>query len=441
MARKTEGRIFRRGNAVNWHADYTINGKRIKQVLRDNNGNTITDKETAEKMLADLLNPLKLNDKIEQARVLVSAVVQLEEKAKETTVPLIPIAQVWKNFISSPNRSDCGDRTLSDYAGYWRLFAAWLDSRKETIPAMQEITAEVAAQYATELTMRRVSAGTYNKHITFLKMLFRVMAKNAGMPVNPFGEIKLKKNKINSRRELTLEELYKVLDSATGKLALLLGLGTFTGLRLGDCCTLQWSEIDLRQRIIRRRPNKTANSSDDPVVIGIPSPLYNRLSEIPVKLHRGYLLPEYAEKYNFVNVNGHCVKRGEITNEIQRHFKACGIRTGRDGTGDGTGKRAVVEVGFHSLRHTYVSLHAMNGTPAAIIQRNVGHANPAMTEHYTHISVQTARQIASALEKPFAAVESKDELNVLLESMNAQNWEEIKQQLLMMARNGIISMP
>lgn len=60
------------------------------------------------------------------------------------------------------------------------------------------------------------------------------------------------------------------------------------------------------------------------------------------------------------------------------------------GTGKGTGKRAVIAVGFHSLRHTYVSLHAERGTPAAMIQNIVGHSNLAMTRHYTHVNTELA---------------------------------------------------
>ena len=56
-----------------------------------------------------------------------------------------------------------------------------------------------------------------------------------------------------------------------------------------------------------------------------------------------------------------------------------------------------MEYGFHSLRYSYISHNAEAGTPAAIIQRNAGHANPAMTEHYTRISDAAAVKYAQAL--------------------------------------------
>jgi len=44
----------------------------------------------------------------------------------------------------------------------------------------------------------------------------------------------------NSRRELTIEELRRVCNAATGELRTLLAIGTYTGLRLGDAATLRW---------------------------------------------------------------------------------------------------------------------------------------------------------------------------------------------------------
>ena len=61
-------------------------------------------------------------------------------------------------------------------------------------------------------------------------------------------------------------------------------------------------------------------------------------------------------------------------------FAAAGIET----QSKKEGERAKVDVGFHSLRHTFVSLSANAGAPLAIVQAIVGHSNPAMTRHYFH---------------------------------------------------------
>ena len=119
---------------------------------------------------------------------------------------------------------------------------------------------------------------------------------------------------------------------------------------------------------------------------------------------QGYVLPVFAEEY----LEG---KNAKINRLVLSHFEACGIHTVKAGTGtreirDDSGKivrravRAVVEYGFHSLRYSYISHNAEIGTPAAVIQKNAGHANPAMTEHYTRISDRAAVQYANAMKLP-----------------------------------------
>ena len=57
----------------------------------------------------------------------------------------------------------------------------------------------------------------------------------------------------------------------------------------------------------------------------------------------------------------------------------------------------MVDVGFHSLRHTFVSLSLNAGVPIAVVQAIVGHSNPAMTRHYFHQSEATLVSAVSAL--------------------------------------------
>ncbi len=60
-------------------------------------------------------------------------------------------------------------------------------------------------------------------------------------------------------------------------------------------------------------------------------------------------------------------------------------------------KRKRPEAGFHSLRHTFVSLCAAGGDPQSVVQALVGHGSPAMTAHYTHVGVDAAKSAVLAL--------------------------------------------
>ena len=211
-----------------------------------------------------------------------------------------------------------------------------------------------------------------------------------------------------------MEQIATLIQNAQGELRLLIALGYFTGLRFGDCCTLLWREVDLVRRVIERIPRKTKHTRKDSkesiVKVGIPDFLYRMLAEIPENCRKGYVLPRFGADYDRgadANLNGIVIG----------HFQRCGIRTNKLGTGTNfdengkphkTGKRAVVEFGFHSLRYSYISHNAEMGTPAAVIQRNAGHSNPAMTAHYVKISDRAAVEYANVLQLPQAQEDDAD---------------------------------
>jgi integrase len=363
--------------------------------------------------------------------------------------PPLLIDDAWGAYLKSQERPDTGEATLKYYAGYWGVFAKWLTRTKPTAKFLQDVTSETALSYATNLSSGKMSPNTYNKHISFLTLFFRVIAEPARIEENPFERIRKKKLKTNVRRELSIAELKDLLEKATGELQTLFYIGTFTGLRLGDCCTLKWGEVDLDRGLINRIPNKTASRSSKPIMVGIPSPLYAKFTETPKSKRKGYVLPKYAALYTYRNQDGRTTQQAEISNEIQAHFTFCEIQTHREGTGfvknpktgkpESTGKRAVVEVGFHSLRHTYVSLHAERGTSQAVIQANVGHGSPSMTAHYTHIGEAAARQAATALDYGIIDAEFKMVTRAPLPkpvveklvSMTADTWEKIRDELVL----------
>jgi integrase len=431
--------------------EYRVNGQRVRQRLIDSQGHAITERRKAEKERARILAPFAAKETVEQLRTIQAKLAGAETvyaQAIDEANPPLSIAHAWDAYLKSPDRPESGEGTMRNYIGQWNRFEKWTKLQTPKPLTLRDITPKTAQDYAATLNGGTVSPNTYNKHIAFLRLFFRVLTDAAGLKENPFDKIRSKNLKTNSRRELTIAELKKILEGATGEMQTLLYIGTFTGLRLGDCCTLTWGETDLDRGLIKRIPNKTAKNGK-PVLIGIPSALHAKLSEIPPNQRTGYVLPKYAELYTYTNTEGDPNRRPDIVHEIQAHFKKCEIRTVRPGTGFiekfnpktgkteqvSTGKRAVLEVGFHSLRHTWVSLHAAAGTPQAIVQNVIGHANPAMTAHYTHVSEDTARHTARAWQLTEPGAEPAraplpDWVRDLAEGMTTKNWKQAQKKLL-----------
>lgn len=390
-----------------WIAYRDSTGKKVKQRL-EHNGMPITDYATAQQEQLRLRAPYLTGSRIEVLKVVEADLLRLEKQQSMETDkanPPLALANAWEAYVAAPNRPECGAGTLAGYKTACMRFIAWLAEHYPQAIYMRDVTEEIAAEHMQAMRQNKWTANTYNKHLGFMRLLYRVLEKPARITANPFAAIMRRKLTTNSRRELTIDELHRIITSATGEMRLLLEIGTFTGLRLGDCCTLRWEEIDLARRIIRRKPNKTLHSSGAEVVVGVPNVLYMALDAVPYEQRSGFVLPNMAARYQ--DKNG----RSYLCRAIQVHFEECGIQTHANGTGckchyEGgkkvydTQQRAVVLVGFHSLRHTYASLHAASGTPAVLIQGNLGHSSPGMTEHYTHVSDDTARRVAAALDLP-----------------------------------------
>ena len=69
-------------------------------------------------------------------------------KLDEQQNPPLPLAQVWSQYMGSPNRPDSGEETLYGYECQWTTFAEWLAKRHPEILALRQVTKDVAEEYA-----------------------------------------------------------------------------------------------------------------------------------------------------------------------------------------------------------------------------------------------------------------------------------------------------
>jgi integrase len=86
------------------------------------------------------------------------------------------------------------------------------------------------------------------------------LKRQSGLNENPFDLIKRKTLKTESKKEFTSEQLIKVFQSVDKKypfsiphrenVKILFRVGTYTGMRLKDCCLLETSKINLEKNTI-----------------------------------------------------------------------------------------------------------------------------------------------------------------------------------------------
>jgi len=380
MAKKEDTRhLFKRGGV--WWVQSNRHGERIVQTTG------MRDLKAARAERDRILNPTGLKDQKDRAEAVLSRVQGIDQKLAKIAdeAPATRIRNGWQAYLDQQNRPDSGPATLAQYEATFEEFAKWMADRHADTAELRHVTQTQADDYAGYL-QKTVAAPTFNRKIAALALVWRVLSKTARIASNPWKQITRKRFAVHSRRELTLEELVKVCDAAKGEMRILLTLGIYCGLRLGDAALLNWSDVDMLKGAISVIPVKTARRTQKRVTLPIHRALFALLDETPAKDRQGYVLPGIAERYRQYS--------GAASKDVARLFESVGIVTSAKMDG---AMRSRPDCGFHSLRHTFVSLCATGGVPQSVVQALVGHGSPAMTAHYTHIGLQTAQNAVASL--------------------------------------------
>jgi integrase len=155
-------------------------------------------------------------------------------------------------------------------------------------------------------------------------------------------------------------------------------LSLHTGARASEIFHLKGQDIDFRNGLITLRDTKNTETRYAPMTETVREMLKSRMLSDP-------------NAYIFTDEQGQRVKRVSIA------FKRVVDRLGLNDGIDDRRQRVV----FHSLRHTFGSWLAIQGTPILTIARLMGHKSIAMAERYSHLSPDHKRQAALNLEKAF----------------------------------------
>lgn len=349
-----------------WTMRVGIKGKRYSRSTRT------TDREKAEKFLERFLSPLGLGSR------------------------RLPLADVWLEYVKSPDRRDLAPSTLNAKRLVWMDFARWMEHHHLEIGNLAEVTHEAIAEYLACIRAE-VCASTYNARICVLREIFHVLSAKGGLIDDPWEGVRLHADDCHSRRELTLDEIERLMKAATkagGEWKRLFTIGLYTGLRLGDCCCLAWNSVNLERGVIQLIPTKTRkHAHSQPVTIPIHPQLHAELEAALARDHErracaaaAFVNPTLADWYKN--------SKWRISHGLELIFKAAHIETSVKIEGRRT---RTPEATFHSLRHTFVSLAANAGVPLPVVQSIVGHSSTAMTRHYYHENEDVLRQAVSAI--------------------------------------------
>ena len=377
MARTTKGRIFQRGKV--WYVQYYLTGRQVVQSLRT------TDKRVAQRLADERLAGLRIADKKEQAKAAAARLVSLDDelvKWHEDHRPRLLLADVWNRYPYTSSTRGSATRALKPRVaagnrGTWETFLGWLAESKPAAQTVEDVTQDDAKAYSAYcLDSAKLGARGHNKRIEVCRVMFR----SAGVDTNPFTAVRRQAERSEHRDALTMPEIESIIATANGEPRLLVLIGMFTGLRLGDAVTLSWENI--RDGKLFKTTAKTGKD----ISIRLLPVIAEELNKL---LHpssgNGYIMPGLANQY---------VKDPQAVSKLVRAiFEDCGIQVteGMEGR-----KRAVSRRGFHCLRTSFISICARAGVPVGAIAEWCGHSPEVNRIYQRWAGKETDDRIQSA---------------------------------------------
>lgn len=296
----------------------------------------------------------------------------------------ITFQKLAENYLkwSSENKSRAG---IDDKSRYQNHLKARFDNKR-----LDEILPLDLERLKSEMGKTKISPKTISHCLALLRAMYnKAIEWNIYHGENPVKKIKMPTLQNARDRFLSMEEAETLLkelkrnpqikkeyvEIKDPKLHDIALISLQTGARAGEIFNIKGNDVDFQNGLITLRDTKNTETRYAPMTTDVKKILKNRM-------------PENLNNYIFTNKDGEKIK--EVSNAFQRIVDRLGFNDGVDDT-----RQRVV---FHSLRHSFASWLAIEGTPLYTIARLMGHKSITMSERYSHLSPDHKKDAVNGLE-------------------------------------------
>lgn len=280
--------------------------------------------------------------------------------------------------------STVSESTFKSWKAISASFLAYLGKRAGG--SMANVTVGDLEQYRDKIA-ERVSSGTTNNHLKWLRLLFQDAHKKNQIDRNPARLVdNLARADKHQRHGFSVEQVRKILAVCPTDWRTMVLVATYTGQRLNDCANLTWRNLDLQRGVFMLTTQKTGREIINPIA----KPLLRHLESLPAgddpdaplcpTLH-GSAQPRLSSAFYTI-----MTRAGIVEKRVYR---------GREKREDGRKEQS--PYGFHSLRRTATDLLKNAGVSNAIAMDIIGHESEAVSKSYTKIDDATKRQALDAM--------------------------------------------
>lgn len=224
------------------------------------------------------------------------------------------------------------------------------------------------------------------------KLVFDMAMDEELLPANPCLKVKVPTGEVEPRRSLRPQDMRRFIDALDCTVPRQCGylLAVVMGLRRGEICGLSWEDVDFENKTMYVRHS------------------YDEFNEMrPCKTRAGLRnlpIPDIAmENLQLLHKQEEELLGEELTGEtpVLRTFHGERYNP-NDLTALWCRDRAKFGLAgwtFHELRHTYISMLALNGVHPKVMQMLAGHASAKLTmDVYTHINMDSKIEATEVFE-------------------------------------------
>lgn len=263
--------------------------------------------------------------------------------------------------------------TLLAYHQDLKNFQVWLSFNNQINPFAKESV----SGWILYLRNKNMAPASIKRKIAFLKVLFRWMFENNLIPDNPFHLLQATIH-IPRRlpRNLNSDELRKLLqapvlhpieyskaDFPEFTLKLAVELMFATGVRVGELCSINESDINLSEEKISIR----GKGNRERMVFIVDPDLINLMHQYSTLRKSTKPTTERL----LVTASGNPTRPDYIRQNLKKLAKHVGIQR---------------KITPHMLRHSAATQLLENGVDIRFVQKLLGHSSISTTEIYTHVS-------------------------------------------------------
>lgn len=314
-------------------------------------------------------------------------IVGQREPAANIGLPSYTLEEAVDFVVRIKRANNLKERTISGYIQNMRYFIDWTNERYGEI-TINQVTTDMLREYIlwcsndkeyyaghpfkSEFNRERrgLSPASVNVRIRVLRTFFSTLYEEEVISKNPVRNVSLMRQDVDTVMPLTEDELKRFMKApdqsqwAQWRDYIIMTLILDCGIRLGEICSLEKSEVDFvkKQIVLPASKNKNRKSR----ILPLSTETTRLLKQLTVESSEHFETP-----YLFTTNYGEQLS----IKTVQKSFDKYAEKAKIDRT-----------VSPHVLRHNFASMAAENGMSIFHLQLILGHADISTTRKYVQIS-------------------------------------------------------